>query len=398
VFVVREPERGLVLQHRLLAMEASDGARMRKRLAMIAELDTLATAREQGFRSTQHWLTVELGLEPRTARDYVQVAQRLEVWTEVRDALGEGRLSYSKCRALSRASLQENETELLEVALSSTVVALETHVRQLRSAPSADLETAEHARRQRSLHFGSWTATGMRPFWGLLDPVTATLLEQAVEGTAAQIHGAPGEPRPAPAARRADALAQLIGGTAPQTTLVLHADLAALAHDNRGDVLYLQHGPAIPSELARRLTCEAMVTLEGLNHGRAHRLITPAQRKALTARDGPECFMPGCHCAHGLDGHHIRHWSRGGRSDLENLILLCPFHHRLFHDGGWQMSRRRDHIIIRNPAGQITDEIDRPTPTPRKSNRRRGDCPTWTIVTDWQTEATSQQQLRRGSA
>ncbi|MCU0269627.1 MAG: HNH endonuclease, partial [Acidimicrobiales bacterium] len=32
-----------------------------------------------------------------------------------------------------------------------------------------------------------------------------------------------------------------------------------------------------------------------------------------------------------LHGHHIEHWARGGSTDLQNLVLLCPHHHRLVH-------------------------------------------------------------------
>ncbi|MFW6200514.1 MAG: HNH endonuclease signature motif containing protein, partial [Gemmatimonadota bacterium] len=67
------------------------------------------------------------------------------------------------------------------------------------------------------------------------------------------------------------------------------------------------------------------------------RTISPALRRALEVRDRG-CRFPGC----GLrftDGHHVEHWADGGETRLDNLILLCGFHHRLVHEGGWRVER-----------------------------------------------------------
>jgi len=70
---------------------------------------------------------------------------------------------------------------------------------------------------------------------------------------------------------------------------------------------------------------------EVLDVGRATPTATPAQWKALVVRD-QHCQHPGCdrppsHC----QAHHIWHWTRGGPTDLENLTLLCWYHHRERH-------------------------------------------------------------------
>jgi hypothetical protein len=93
---------------------------------------------------------------------------------------------------------------------------------------------------------------------------------------------------------------------------------------------------------ARRLACDANIIPvvlgsrgEPLDVGRKHRLVTPAQRRALVLRDKgcafPECERPAKQC----HAHHIRHWSNGGPTDLNNLVLLCGQHHRLVHHSGW---------------------------------------------------------------
>ena len=76
---------------------------------------------------------------------------------------------------------------------------------------------------------------------------------------------------------------------------------------------------------------------EILNMGRAVRLATPAQRRALRVRDGG-CVFPGCDAPIGwTQAHHTIHWSKGGRSDLHSMALLCTAHHDVTHRRDWRM-------------------------------------------------------------
>lgn len=88
-----------------------------------------------------------------------------------------------------------------------------------------------------------------------------------------------------------------------------------------------------------------------LNLGRRRRLVSPAQRRALSIRDGC-CQHPGCTRTHALQAHHVVHWSRGGRTDLNNLVLLCRFHHLAVHEG----------IIAIDPSRRVTQPDGRPLP------------------------------------
>ena len=93
-----------------------------------------------------------------------------------------------------------------------------------------------------------------------------------------------------------------------------------------------------PAHQVRQLACEADIIPavlgeagEILDLGRAKRLVTPGQRRALAHRDGG-CSFPGCHVpATWCDAHHVVHWAQGGRSDLGNYALLCPRHHSWVH-------------------------------------------------------------------
>ena len=102
-------------------------------------------------------------------------------------------------------------------------------------------------------------------------------------------------------------------------------------------------GDRCTAEQARRFACQAdivPVVLGGkgeiLDLGRARRLFSPAQRKAMALRDR-ECTADGCDVpAAWCEAHHHRQpWSQGGRTDLADGKLLCPFHHHRAHDPGW---------------------------------------------------------------
>jgi hypothetical protein len=69
--------------------------------------------------------------------------------------------------------------------------------------------------------------------------------------------------------------------------------------------------------------------------GRTRRLFSTQQRMVLASRDAG-CRWPGCQRPPGhTDAHHIASWLDGGPTDVSNGLLLCRFHHRLVHEGGW---------------------------------------------------------------
>ena len=129
--------------------------------------------------------------------------------------------------------------------------------------------------------------------------------------------------------------------------IVVHVDAEVLAGGGSGRCEIEPHS-ALAGETARRLCCDAgiVATVDGpsgepLAVGRRTRTIPPAMRRALVIRDRG-CRFPGCASTHRLHGHHVRHWARGGDTSLDNLLLLCPFHHRLVHEGGFEVHRLDD--------------------------------------------------------
>ena len=110
----------------------------------------------------------------------------------------------------------------------------------------------------------------------------------------------------------------------------------------------IRTGLELSGHAVRRLCCEAgiirMVTIgdsQVIDVGRKTPTIPSATRKAALARDGG-CTFPGCHGHDGVQVHHIKFWSRNGNTDLANLVCLCWRHHRLVHEGGWDLAMDGD--------------------------------------------------------
>lgn len=116
-----------------------------------------------------------------------------------------------------------------------------------------------------------------------------------------------------------------------------------------GGLALLGHGQLISAAQLLRIACDAAVIPVVFNdaggvlaYGRERRLASRGQRLALVARDGG-CTFPGCdRPAAWTEVHHIHEWAAGGATDLDNMVLLCRFHHRHFAALGWQVRMSTD--------------------------------------------------------
>jgi hypothetical protein len=127
-----------------------------------------------------------------------------------------------------------------------------------------------------------------------------------------------------------------------RTLVVLHADLAML----RGGTgtSELERLGLLSREAARRLACDADVALaidDAFGHtmveGRTRRFPTRSQRREVRRRDR-HCRFPGCSNSEFTEVHHLVQWIDGGKTDLDNLALLCDHHHHRVHESRWQVS------------------------------------------------------------
>jgi len=361
-------------------------------LLLIAEFDRREGWSDGSTQSCAHWLNWKCGLDLGAAREKVRVAHALEKLPRVAAAMERGELSYSKVRALTRVACAETEEYFLNVALHGTAVHVEKLVRYYRRALEAEelsREAQQQASRKVSYFYdtdGSLILKARLPAeLGALvvKALDAAVNDPAVEGVSAEI-APPRDPdsamivqhfdeRPSWGARRADALgriaesylkhgaAALNGGDRYQ--IVIHVDAETL-HDGHAGRCEFEDGPSLAGETVRRLTCDASsVTIveneegEPLNIGRKARVIPPAIRRALSARDRG-CRFPGCPNTRYVDAHHVEHWVKGGETKLSNLIQLCRFHHRQVHEGKVVVERLDDGAVrFIRPDGQAFDGI-----------------------------------------
>jgi hypothetical protein len=136
------------------------------------------------------------------------------------------------------------------------------------------------------------------------------------------------------------------GGNSVQ--LIVTATLETLrSADNATGVrpAVTETGEPLSAAWARQLACDTRIIRmvlgsksEPLDVGRAQRVVPAAMRKALIARD-KGCAFPGCdRPPRWADAHHIIHWSRGGRTASDNLVLLCEYHHQTLHHTAWTVA------------------------------------------------------------
>ena len=134
------------------------------------------------------------------------------------------------------------------------------------------------------------------------------------------------------------------------TTVVVHLDV-----EQRAAALHL--GPLLTDAERRYLTCDATCEVwferdgEVIGAGRATRLINRRLRRALEHRH-PTCAVPGCGATRGLHAHHIRHWEDGGPTEMFNLVLVCPYHHRLHHRGVITITGPAHNLVVTDSTGQ----------------------------------------------
>ncbi len=357
-------------------------------LELLREYDEREGWGGKGLISCAHWLNWKCGIDLGTAREKMRVAHALKELPEISEEFRNGRVSYSKVRAMTRVATPKNEEYLLMIARHGTAIHVERLVRNYRKVKrieALDLENTRHA--QRELHWytddeGYWVIRGrLTSEQGAL---VQKVLEQAMEedfreqrnipaGISAEISAAEAvdeiHPHPHPVAlRRADALVRMAQGysghestsSGDRFTVHVHTDMEALRADGMHGQAEVEDGVPISAETARRVSCDAGVVhwldnadCEPLSIGRKSRTIPPAIRRALRRRDG-SCRFPGCTNTHFVDAHHIRHWADGGETGMENLVLLCRHHHRLVHEGGFGIGLSTSGVIeFSNPAGEV---------------------------------------------
>jgi hypothetical protein len=160
---------------------------------------------------------------------------------------------------------------------------------------------------------------------------------------------------------QADRLSTLLPPEARPAVLDPVRNVPAGTSSPESAVCHIDGVGSIEPATAQRLACDnpmlgALIDEHGkvLALGRTRRLVSKPLRRALMIRD-KMCRYPGCHQTRHLDAHHVIPWIQGGRTDLQNLILLCRWHHTAVHEGGVSITRDGEGWVFTKPDGQPCD-------------------------------------------
>jgi len=329
-------------------------------------------AKRLGHRTAAQAVEAVTGSTGAAARRLVATVGELAALPAVQAAVLEGRIGREAGRAIAgelakaagagSADLGAVAAELVELAQAAPA----DRVREAAQQRAAQLtpETVEERARQAHERRYFWIGrdeNGLARVSGLLPVETAARLRTVLDGFASPKRTVTFEPGADPhtdprtigqkyadglgdvfAAHARDAGTLEVGGDHPTVWIsTTEAELAA------GRGLAALAGAAEPTtvQVARRAACtggvqEVILTDTGafLRLGRSKRAFTRRQRRAMALRDGTECVIPDCHVpAYRCEAHHVHSWLDGGPTDIDNGVLLCPFHHDQVENGPWQI-------------------------------------------------------------
>ena len=385
-----------------VAINECDEPHVRSVLAQIGQVQQWLDHRKVALtRRLQQLAVATPSIQPQQVLASATNISRLEAYREVsrattlgqfpqlEQAFNDGNISTAHIDALSRAAHHLNPDERQLLAQRSewlnTVAAHATPDNFARAVKSevarlhADegITTLQRQRRDTTLRHWVDRESGMFHINGRLDPECGLRIigriDNAVE---TMFHGALPDTCPTDDRKHghlnALSLVALIDGSVGASSspnaraeVSVVIDLQTLMHGmHQRSVIRTGHDVELPIETIRRMACEAEIipVVLGSNGvvldvGRATRLASRYQRKALEVMY-PTCAIPQCCVPHSqCQPHHIRYWRDDGSTDMNNLVPLCSSHHRSVHEGGWKLSM---HGTDRQLA--ITRPDERPPP------------------------------------
>ena len=338
---------------------------------IVAEIDGDQLWGNTGARSVPALVAWKTGCSPANARTIATIAGRLTEFPRCAQALSEGRLSLDQVGVLAARAGQGSDEHYVQLAQVATVNQLRTAVKlEPRAEPDAEPDPEFEPKPDCSFT-ASPTEAGCS-YRITLSHLDAAKFDAAVashrdalinqwklDNDTAKAAGVCGQRPPMPST--VDGFLRLVEAGwdteaarrphGQHTTVVVHVDV-----EQKAAALHL--GPLLSEAERRYVTCDATCEVwfhrdgEPIGAGRTTRLINRRLRRALEHRHRM-CAVPGCGATRGLHAHHLRHWEDGGPTELNNLVLLCPYHHRLHHRGL---------ITITGPpsALTVTDDTGRP--------------------------------------
>ena len=311
-----------------------------------------------GNQTVVGWLSRLCGMSATSTADRLCVGKQLESLPKIAEALRDGEVSYQSTALLchlrdqlgAKAELFD-EDEMLEHARNFSVGRLRYLCRVARHVADPDgfFNDAEADFSNRRLEI-SQMQDGMYCVDAILDPEAGAAFKTALESLAKRLGS---DDERSHKQRMADSVGELVhhamdegklprrNGVRPHINLT--TTLEGIKNELGAPPADLELSLPISTRTLERIACDCTMSRVLLadsmviDVGRATRVVSAPTRRALRTRDHG-CRWPGCdRKVDWSTPHHIVAWSRGGPSNLPNLVLLCYFHHRLVHEGGWQV-------------------------------------------------------------
>ena len=337
-------------------------------LALLAEFDRREGWAQHGVANCAHWLSWQCGIGAVAAREKVRTARALESLPKIQAAFVEGRLSYSKVRALTRVATAETEEELLHIALNGTAAHVERTVRGFRRVVRY-LERGEaeamHERRYLDCRRDS---DGSVKLEARLAPEVGEMLLKALEAAHAELEERGGEAEKAEAAEPAGAADAVSADVSAETSEPLaarpmHSDVSAETSRTQSARWY--HLCRAPEDVSAEAPARSVSQrrADALEHilGRflagkcsgsaagAHEVVVHIAHDAL-------CDVPESSGAEFDNGRSVAVETArrlGCDGALDNLVTLCSFHHRKVHEGGFGVRMNEGEIEFLHPDGRV---------------------------------------------
>jgi len=358
----------------ILQIRAVRNTLHRRELELMADYDRRKLWLADGATSMAAWVTGVLGTGRDTAASEVRVAQAFEELPAIASAFEEGALSFDQASAVTQFATPATDAHMASEARKFSAGQLRRMAQRFRPVPLKE-ENANHEARE--LKFRWDLKNRVLKMSGQLPAEEGRVVEAAIDRfmTSERL-----DPRPGyydHDAYRADALVALCSTSiasdpdADRATIGVHVDAKVLAGGE--GMAELDSASAIAMETARRLACDSRwyIVVDGpdgipIGIGRVSRSIPPYLAREIRHRDGG-CRFPGCGRKLWTNIHHQRPWAAGGRTDMDNLILLCGFHHRLVHEGEWEVRGDPNvELVFVSPDGRVFRE----GPTPARPEVR----------------------------
>jgi hypothetical protein len=355
--VDRGLERRRAARRRELVSICEQQARLAQRVTQIVrEADDEGDWQAAGCSSSAQWLAQLSSSDYRSAQRITRTSSALRSLPALDHALSTGALTLDQVAAAAEFATPESDSELARVAVGRAPSEITLAARTI-VPPTVEDDHALYQRRALSM---SWTR-GRRELClsGRLPLEQGAAFEQAIWQIAKAQRARDKQAGTLLDWQQstADALVTLTTRqTGSADGCVRRSPTTLIVHLSDDAPPLLEGAGPISHETAARLACDARrLTIKrhgpDLVHSRVGRCASYAQLRALHKRSR-HCQYPGCSAVRELEAHHLIADEHGGRTEIDNLILLCPRHHKLLHDHHIRTSGTGEQPTFTDKAGR----------------------------------------------